>query len=155
MQLLWITQSELLKYAVSVVPHLTNVCNMVWHQEQIPADWKNRISIPLPKKGDLTECSNWRGITLLSVFARVLLNCMQDAIDQLLRQKQAGVQAWKIVHRPDLHLPSGMISQTYKQQVQTLKNLTTSATLVATYRATVAVKRTSDFVSEKQQQYLE
>jgi len=33
-------QLELLKYADSAVPHLTNMCNMVWHQEEFPADWK-------------------------------------------------------------------------------------------------------------------
>jgi len=36
-------QFELLKYADSAVPHLTNICNMVSHQEQIPAHWKNGI----------------------------------------------------------------------------------------------------------------
>jgi len=52
------------------------------------------IIIPLPKKGDQTECSNWQGITLLSVpgkvFARILLNRMKDTVHQLLRQQQAG-----------------------------------------------------------------
>ena len=78
----------------SAVPHLTDLCNMVWQQERVPADWKNGIIIPLPKKGDLSDCGNWRGITLLSVpgkvFSRVLLNRMQDAVDRLLRQQQAG-----------------------------------------------------------------
>jgi len=36
-------QLELQKYADSAVPQLTNICNMLWHQEQIPADWKNGI----------------------------------------------------------------------------------------------------------------
>jgi len=49
----------------SSVPHLTDLCNMVWQQECAPAGWKNII--PLQKKGDLSGCSNWRGITLLSV----------------------------------------------------------------------------------------
>ena len=66
---------------------------MVWQQERVPADWKNGIIIPLPKKVDLSDCGNWRGITLLSapgkVFARVLLNRMQDAVGRLLRQQQA------------------------------------------------------------------
>jgi len=83
-----------LKYADSAVPHLTNMCNMVWHRGQIPADWKNGIIIPLLKKGDLTECSNWREITLLlvpgKVFARVLLNRMQDAVDQLPDNSKPG-----------------------------------------------------------------
>ena len=72
-------QLELLKYADSAVPHLTNMCNMVWHQEEFPADWKNGTIIPLPKKGDLTECSNWRGITLLSVPGKVFARCCSTA----------------------------------------------------------------------------
>jgi len=88
------TQPELLKFADSVIPHLTRVCNMMWQHEATPVDWKNGIIIPLPKKGNLTDCNNWRGIALLSVpgkvFSRVLLNCMKSAVDQLLRQEQAG-----------------------------------------------------------------
>jgi len=66
----------------------------VWQQEAVPVDWRRGVIIPLPKKGDLTDCNNWRGITLLSVsgkvFARVLLNRMQNTVDQLLRQQQKG-----------------------------------------------------------------
>jgi len=86
-------QPELLKSVGSVIPHLTRMRNMVWQHEATPVDWKNGIIIPLPKKGDLTDCNNWRGIMLLSVpgkvFSRVLLNRMKSAVDQLLRQEQA------------------------------------------------------------------
>jgi len=40
-------------------------------KQNIPSDWKIGIIIPLPKKGDLTDCINWRGITLLSVPGKV------------------------------------------------------------------------------------
>ena len=87
-------QPELSKSADSVIPHLTTVCNMVWQHEANPVDWKNAIIIPLPRKVDLTDGNNWPGITLLlvpgKVFSRVLLNCMKSAVDQLLRQEQAG-----------------------------------------------------------------
>jgi len=49
--------------------------------------------VPLPKKGDLSDCNNWRGITLLSVlskvFACVLLGRIRKAVDTNLRQEQA------------------------------------------------------------------
>ncbi len=48
----------------------------------------------LPKKGNLSDCNNWRGITLLSspgkAFCSVLLNLLKDKIDRILRQEQAG-----------------------------------------------------------------
>jgi len=47
-----------------VVEKLTNLCNEVWYKQTVPQDWKNGIIIPLPKKCNLTDCNNWRGITL-------------------------------------------------------------------------------------------
>jgi len=44
---------------------LTTICNTVWKCEEVPEDWKSGIVLPLPKKGDMTQCTNWRGISLL------------------------------------------------------------------------------------------
>ena len=44
----------------------------LWEQEQIPEDWLRGLIVKLPKKGDLTECNNWRGVTLMVVAAKVL-----------------------------------------------------------------------------------
>ena len=67
--------------------------NKIWEEEQIPTEWKEGYLIKLPKKGDLSSCSSYRGITLLSipgrVFNRVSLNRMKDAIDPRLREQQA------------------------------------------------------------------
>ena len=66
----------------------------IWEKEEVPADWKEGYLIKLPKKGDLASCSNYRGITLLSIpgktFNRVLLNRLKDAVDPHLRDHQAG-----------------------------------------------------------------
>nr|KAG5692145.1 hypothetical protein BaRGS_020693 [Batillaria attramentaria] len=66
----------------------------IWEKEQIPQEWKEGHLIKLPKKGDLSSCSNYRGITLLSipgkVFNQVLLNRVKDAVDPHLRDQQAG-----------------------------------------------------------------
>jgi hypothetical protein len=66
----------------------------IWEEEEIPTEWKEVYLIKLPKKGDLSSCSNYRGITLLSipgkVFNRILLNRMKDAVDPHLRDQQAG-----------------------------------------------------------------
>ncbi|VDO63221.1 unnamed protein product [Schistosoma margrebowiei] len=66
----------------------------IWEEEQVPMDWKEEHLIKIPKKGDLSKCENYRGITLLSipgkVFNRVLLNRMKDAVDAKLRDQQTG-----------------------------------------------------------------
>ncbi|VDP56156.1 unnamed protein product [Schistosoma curassoni] len=62
--------------------------------KKVPMDWKEGHLIKIPKKGNLSKCENYRGITLLSipgkVFNRVLLNRMKDAVDTQLRDQQAG-----------------------------------------------------------------
>ena len=66
----------------------------IWEKEEVPAEWKEGYLIKLPKKGDLTSCSNYRGITLLSIpgkiFNRVILNSLKEAVDPHLRDHQAG-----------------------------------------------------------------
>ena len=66
----------------------------IWETETIPADWKKGSIVKLPKKGDLSSCSNWRGITLLSipgkVLTRIILDRLKTALDATLRDEQAG-----------------------------------------------------------------
>ena len=64
----------------------------IWRHDTIPNDWTKGLIIKLLKKGDQSDCNNWRGITLLSVpskiLLRVLLNRIDDAIDEILRKEQ-------------------------------------------------------------------
>ena len=66
----------------------------IWEEEVFPKDWMEGHLVKLPKKGDLSNCNNYRGITLLSipgkVFNRVILERMKDAVDKQLRDQQAG-----------------------------------------------------------------
>ena len=66
----------------------------IWEKEEIPEDWKEGYIIKIPKKGDLSACSNYRGISLLSVpgkiFNRIILNRIKNAVDPKLRDNQAG-----------------------------------------------------------------
>ena len=77
-----------------MIKQLTKLCNSIWRSGRVPETWKEGIIIPIPKKGDLRDCNNWRGITLLSipgkVMATVILNRMRSAVDGRLRQEQAG-----------------------------------------------------------------
>ena len=68
----------------------------IWTSEEMPNDWKHGHLIKLPKKGNLKECPNWRGITLLSVpgkvFSRILLERIKIEVEKehVLRDEQAG-----------------------------------------------------------------
>lgn len=66
----------------------------IWKEETFPEEWKDGHLIKLPKKGDLSKCENYRGITLLSIpgkiLNRIILSRMKDAIDKVLRDQQAG-----------------------------------------------------------------
>ena len=66
----------------------------IWEEEQVPTEWKEGYLFKLPKKGDLSSCSSYRGITLQSipgkVFSRLILNRVKDAVDPQLQDQQAG-----------------------------------------------------------------
>ncbi|VDP78017.1 unnamed protein product, partial [Schistosoma curassoni] len=87
--------AEILKADVTATARILHILfNKIWDEEQVPRDWKEGLLIKIPKKGDLRNCDNYRGITLLSipgkVFNRVLLNWMKDPVDARLRDEQAG-----------------------------------------------------------------
>ena len=73
---------------------LHNLLAKIWDEEKVPADWREGLVIELPKKGDLRDCSNYRGIMLLSVpgkvLNRVILDRVKDAVDPQLMDQQAG-----------------------------------------------------------------
>ncbi|CAJ1057678.1 hypothetical protein Bbelb_159660 [Xyrichtys novacula] len=87
--------TELLKHGQEVVVEgLKHLFNRIWHAEEFPANWRRGVIVTLPKKGNLADCNNWRRITLLSipckVFCCVLLKCLKDEVDTILREDQAG-----------------------------------------------------------------
>ncbi|VDP56337.1 unnamed protein product [Schistosoma margrebowiei] len=87
--------AEALKADVVATARILHILfNKIWDEEQVPKDWKEGLLIKIPKKGDLSNCDNYRGITLLSipgkVSNRVLLNRMKDCVDTQLRDQQTG-----------------------------------------------------------------
>ncbi|RUS71656.1 hypothetical protein EGW08_020580 [Elysia chlorotica] len=71
----------------------------VWENEEMPMEWKKGYLVKLPKKGDLSSCGNWRGITLLSIpgkiLSRIILERLRTTLDQKLRDEQAGFRQRK------------------------------------------------------------
>ena len=74
---------------------LYDLIGKIWEQEEIPTEWKEGCIVKLPKKGDMQECKNYRGIMLLSVpgkvLKRIILDRLKIGVDAKLRDHQAGV----------------------------------------------------------------
>ena len=70
------------------------LCNKAWHEGTIPEEWGKSILVPIPKKGDLSNCSNYRTISLINhtgkVLLIVLLNRLKNHLDPYLSEEQAG-----------------------------------------------------------------
>ena len=86
---------EMLKAHKGIVEWLWDIIDKCWLTEVLPDDWKVAEIVPLYKsKGKRSECSNHRGISLLSVpgkvFASVILNRCKDSVDRVLREEQCG-----------------------------------------------------------------
>jgi hypothetical protein len=54
--------------------------NCIWNKEELPEQWKESIIVPIYKKGDKTECSNYRGISLLSTSYKILSNILLSTL---------------------------------------------------------------------------
>ena len=73
-----------------------NVFNktILWQKEKFPKEWKEGIIIKVPKKWDLNQCRNWRGVTLLvvmsKIFNKIILERIKDMLERGLRKEQAG-----------------------------------------------------------------
>jgi hypothetical protein len=67
---------------------------LIWNKEELPHQWKNSIVVPIYKKGDKTECSNYRGISLLppsyKIFSKILLSRLIFYADEIIREHQCG-----------------------------------------------------------------
>ena len=56
---------------------LHSICQEIWKTQQWPQDWKRSVFIPVPKKGNAIQCSNYRTIALISHASKVMLKILQ------------------------------------------------------------------------------
>ena len=56
---------------------LHSICQEMWKTQHWPQDWKRSVFIPIPKKGNAKECSNYRTIALISHASKVMLKILQ------------------------------------------------------------------------------
>ena len=86
---------------------LNSVCQQIWKTKQLPQDWKRSVFIPIPKKGNAKECSNYTTIALLSHVSKVMLKILQGRLQQYVNHE---LQMFKLVlekaEEPELKLPT-------------------------------------------------
>ena len=73
---------------------LHSICQQIWKIQQWLQDWKKSVFIPIPKKGNVKECSNYRTIALISHASKVMLKILQARLQQYMNQEFLDLQAW-------------------------------------------------------------
>ena len=69
---------QILKDDAVKVPH--SICQQIWKTQQWLQDWKSSVFIPIPKKGNAKECSNYCTIALISQASKVMLKILQTRL---------------------------------------------------------------------------
>ena len=79
---------------------LRSICQQIWKTQQWSQHWKRSVFIPIPKKGNVKECSNYRTITVISHASKVMLKILQARLQQYVNRElpdvQAGFSRWII-----------------------------------------------------------
>ena len=65
----------------------------IWKTQQWPQDWKRSVFIPIPKKGNAKECSNYHTIALISHASKVMLRILQARLQQYMNRELPDAQA--------------------------------------------------------------
>ena len=72
---------------------LHSICQQIWKTQQWPQDWKRSVFIPIQKKGNAKECSDYRTIALISHASKVMLKILQARLQQCMNRELPDVQA--------------------------------------------------------------
>ena len=86
-----VEQFQILKDDAVKVLH--SICQEIWKTQQWPQDWKRSVFIPIPKKGNAKECSNYHTIALISHASKVMLKILQARLQQYVNHELPDVQA--------------------------------------------------------------
>ena len=70
-----------------------SICQQIWKTQQWPQDWKRSVYIPIPKKGNPKECTNYCTIALISHGSKVMPKILQARLQQYVNRELPDVQA--------------------------------------------------------------
>ena len=108
-----------------VVKVLHSVCQLIWKTQQWPQDWKMSVFIPIPKKGNAKECSNYHTTALISHTSKVMLKILHAWLQQYV---SVNFQMLKLdlekAEEPEIKLPTSIGSS--KEQKSSRKTSTSA-----------------------------
>ena len=88
---------------------LHSICQQIWKTQQWPQDWKRSVFIPIPKKGNAKECSNYCTIALISHTSKVTLKILQTRLQQYVNQNfQIFKLDMEMAEEPEIKLPASV-----------------------------------------------
>ena len=88
---------------------LHSICQQIWKTQEWPQDWKRSVFIPIPKKGNAKECSNYRTIALISHASKVMLKTLQARLQQYVTLNfQMFKLDFKKAEEPEIKLPTSV-----------------------------------------------
>ena len=86
---------------------LHSIGQHIWKTQQWSQDWKRSVFIPIPKKGNAKECSNYHTIPLISHTGKVMLKILQARHQQYMNCELPDVQAgFRKAEEPEIKLPT-------------------------------------------------
>jgi hypothetical protein len=85
--------AELIKVRGSKISSdIPKLINSIWNKEKLPEQWKESVTVPIYKKGDKTDCSNYLGISLLSttciILSNILLSRLTPHAEEIIEDHQ-------------------------------------------------------------------
>ena len=94
---------------------LHSICQQIWKTQQWPQDWKRSVFIPIPKKSNAKECSNYHTTALISHASKVMLKILQVRLQQYMNRE---LQMFKLdlekVEEPEIKLPTSIAREFQK-----------------------------------------
>jgi hypothetical protein len=77
-----------------ICSEIHTLINSIWNKEELPDQWKESIIVPVYKKGDKTDCSNYRGVSLLpftyKILSNILLSRLTPYAEEIIGDHQCG-----------------------------------------------------------------
>ena len=77
----------------ALITEIHRLCNMIWQEEEWPEQWTKSILATIPKKGDLTDCANYRTIALITHLSKILLLVILERLTAILEECLSEEQA--------------------------------------------------------------